>query len=162
MMHRRVMLAVAAVVSLSACSLFHHNAPPVQLSQGDVALHATWHATLSSPSDLSGAMQVNGRASMAPGANEEQTRVSLTLSNATPGGVHPWEIHHGQCQTDAGIIGQANAYPPIKIANDGTGSASATLPMTLPDSGSYFVAVRASTANPDLVVACGNFAAPTR
>jgi hypothetical protein len=107
-------------------------------------------------------MQVNGRASMAPGANDAQTRVSLTLSNATPGGVHPWEVHHGQCQTDAGIIGQANAYPPIKIANDGTGSASATLPMTLPDSGSYFVAVRASTANPDLVVACGNFAAPTR
>lgn len=162
MMHRRVMLAVAAVVSLSACGLFHHNPPPVQLSQGDVALHSTRHATLSSPSDLSGAMQVGGQASMAPGSNDEQTRVSLTLSNATPGGVHPWEIHHGQCQTDAGIIGQANAYPPIKIANDGTGSASATVPMTLPDSGSYFVAVRASTANPDLVVACGNFAAPTR
>jgi len=162
MMHRRVILAVAAVVSLSACGLIHHNAPAVQLSQGDVALHSTWHATLNSPSDLSGALQVSGQASMAPGSNSDQTRVSLTLSNATPGGVHPWEIHHGQCETDAGIIGQASAYPPIKIANDGTGLATATLPIVLPDSGSYFVAVRASTANPDLVVACGNFAAPTR
>ena len=161
MMHRRVILAAAAVVSLSACGLFHHNAPPVQLSQGDVALNATWHATLTSPSELTGAMQVSGRASMAPGSNHDQTMVSLTLSNATPGGVHPWEIHHGQCDTDAGIIGQADAYPPIKIANDGTGSAEATLPLVTPDSGSYFIAVRASTANPDLVVACGNFAPPT-
>ncbi|MGH7626639.1 MAG: hypothetical protein ACREOJ_15160 [Gemmatimonadaceae bacterium] len=162
MMYRGLMLTAAAAVSLSACGLLHHSAPAVQLSQGDVALHSTWHATLSSPSDLTGAMQVSGRASMAPGSNHDQTIVSLTLSNATPGGVHPWEIHHGQCATDAGIIGQANAYAPIKIENDGTGSASATLPLVTPDSGSYFIAVRASTANPGLVVACGNFAPPTR
>ncbi|HEX5408471.1 MAG TPA: hypothetical protein VFW89_01745 [Gemmatimonadaceae bacterium] len=162
MMHGKRMLAAAAAASLSACGLFHHSAPAVQLSQGDVALHSTWHATLSSPSDLAGAMQVSGQASMAPESDHDKTMVSLTLSNATPGGVHPWEIHHGQCDTDAGIIGQANAYPPIKIANDGTGSATATLPLVTPDSGSYFIAVRASTANPDLVVACGNFAPPTR
>ena len=43
-----------------------------------------------------------GSATMAPGANSETTTLSLSLANATPGGVHPWEVRHGQCGADEG------------------------------------------------------------
>ena len=33
------------------------------------------------------------------------TTVSLDLANATPGGLHPWQLHRGQCGSDDGIVG---------------------------------------------------------
>ena len=51
------------------------------------------------------------------------------------GGLHPWQLHHGQCGSDEGVFGAAT--------------------------GSYFVVVRASAANDAMRVACGNLAPPT-
>jgi hypothetical protein len=50
----------------------------------------------------------------------------------------------------------------IKVGDDGRGAATATVPMTTPTSGSYFVTVQASAANPEMTVECGNLAAPTQ
>src|SRR5689334_8445288 len=105
-----LMLAVSAF-ALTACNPFHRE-PAVEVSAKDVNLNTRWHATLASPADLAGAVQMNGTATMAPGASDGQTDVVLALANATPGGAHPWQLHRGQCGADEGIFGPAGAYQP--------------------------------------------------
>jgi len=155
-----LLLAVSAL-ALTACNPFRHE-PAVQMSAKDGNLNSRWHATLASPADLAGAVQMNGTATMAPGAKGDKTDVVLALANATPGGVHPWQLHRGQCGADDGVFGPADAYQPATVNSDGRASASATVPLQTPTTGSYFVIVRASAANAATTVACGNLAPPTR
>ena len=158
--HRFLTLAVT-LFAVSACNPFHHERA-VEVSTGDVNLNTRWHASLASPADLAGAVQMNGSATMAPGAQDGSTTVSLSIANASPGGIHPWAVHRGQCSADDGMFGPAEAYEPVKIDNDGRGSAVATIPFETPTTGMYFVSVRASAANGETVVACGNLAPPSR
>jgi hypothetical protein len=157
--HRLLLLAVSAV-SLASCNPFHHE-QAVQVSSKDENLNSRWHANLATPADLAGAVQINGSASMAPATKSGNTRVSLDLANATPGGLHPWQLHRGQCGTDEGVVGSVAAYPAAKVGSDGRATAIANLPLTTPTAGSYFVIVEASAANNAMVVACGNLAPPT-
>jgi hypothetical protein len=157
--HRFLMLAVSAF-ALAACNPFHRK-PAVEMSARDVNLNSRWHATLTSPSELAGAVQMNGSVSMAPGSNSGNTTVSLRLANAAPGGVHPWAVHRGQCGADQGVFGSSGAYEPIEIGDKGRASASATIPLETPETGAYFVSVQASAANGQTTVACGNLAPPT-
>lgn len=159
-MHSPRLLALAvSTFALAACNPFHHE--PVTEVSRDANLNSRWSASLVTPATLVGAVQINGSAAMQPGRNGAATDVSLSLANATPGGVHPWQVHRGQCGADDGRLGSAGAYPPIQIGDDGRGRATATIPMTMPTTGSYFVAVSASSANAETVVACGNLAPPT-
>ncbi len=157
---RFLTLAVSAV-ALTACNPFHH-ANAVEVSSVDPSLNTRWHANLATPANLAGVVQMNGSASMAPGANNSKTNVVLNLANAAPGGVHPWAVHLGQCGADDGVFGPPEAYKPVSVGNDGRGSATATIPIQTPTEGSYFVSVRASAANADMIVACGNLAPPTQ
>ncbi len=151
---------VVSALTLASCNPFHHE--PVTEVTHDVNVNARWRATLVTPATLVGAVQINGTAAMQPGRTTGNTDFSLSIANATPGGLHPWQVHHGQCGADDGILGAPGAYQPIKVGDDGRGKASATVPMTTPTSGSYFVTVQASAANPETAVACGNLAPPTQ
>ena len=153
------MFAVSAF-ALTACNPFHRESA-VAVSTKDVNLNTRWHASLASPADLAGAVQMNGTATMAPDAKGGQTDVVLALANATPGGVHPWQLHRGHCGADEGVFGPADAYQPAMVDRDGRASASTTIPLQTPTTGSYFVVVRASAANAETTVACGNLAPPT-
>lgn len=154
------LLSFAALAFIaSACNPFHRQ-HAVQVSNGDVSINSRWHATLASPSKLAGAVEMKGSATMAP-SDDGKTTVTLDISNAAPGGVHPWALHRGHCGADAGLFGEAGAYKPIEIEGDGHGSSVAEIPLGTPTSGSFFVSVRASAANPETVVACGNLAPPT-
>lgn len=156
---RFLTLAALAFVAWG-CNPFHHQRA-VEVSTGDVNLNARWHANLASPAELAGAVQMKGSATMAPNASGGKTTVSLDISNASPGGVHPWAVHRGQCGSDDGLFGAAELYQPVKIESDGHGSAVAVIPTETPTSGSFYVSVRASAANAETVVACGNLAPPT-
>lgn len=156
----RSFVLVAAALALCACSVFQPK-PAVEQSATDVTLNSTWHARIASPSELAGAVQMNGSASMAPGVKRGTTEVVLTLGNTSPGGVHPWAIHRGQCGEDKGVFGAEEDYPPLRVGTDGTGSSRATVALDTPGGGDYFVSVQASPANHELTVACGNLAAPT-
>ena len=151
---------VAAALALGGCSVFQQKSA-VKMSATDVTLNSSWHAHIASPSQLAGAVQMNGTASMAPGQKRGTTLVVLKLGNTSPGGVHPWAIHRGQCGADEGVFGALEDYPSLRIGKDGTGSSSATVTRGTPTDGNYFVSVQASPANPELTVACGNLAAPT-
>jgi hypothetical protein len=157
--HRLLLLAVSAF-ALTSCNPFRHE-QAVEVSTKDENLNSRWHASLATPADLAGAVQMNGSASMAPASKSGNTTVVLDLANATPGGLHPWQLHRGQCGSDEGVFGVADAYQAAKVGRDGRATSSANVPITTPTTGSYFVIVRASAANNAVTVACGNLAPPT-
>ena len=156
----RSLALVATALALGACSAFQTK-PADEMSAANVTLNSSWHARIASPSELAGAVQMNGSASMAPGTKRGTTEVMMTLGNTSPGGVHPWAIHRGACGADEGVFGALENYPPLRVGADGTGSSRATVALDTPTGGDYFVSVQASQANHKLTVACGNLAAPT-
>ena len=160
MPHHRLLAVALSAVALTSCNPFRHS-QPVEMSTKDETLNSRWHANLATPAELAGAVQMNGTASMAPATTRGNTAVSLDLANATPGGLHPWQLHRGQCGADQGIIGSPAAYPAAKVGRDGRATATAHVPYDAPTTGSYFVIVRASAANDAVTVACGNLAPPT-
>ena len=160
---RSFALALSAL-TLVACNPFRSplkQDPVVEVTR-DANRNARWHATLASPASLAGAVQIAGSASMTPASNSGQTNVALDVSNASPGGIHPWQVHRGQCGADEGLFGPSDAYRSVKISDSGRGSGSVTIPLEMPTTGSYFVSLGASAANPETIVACGNLAAPTQ
>jgi hypothetical protein len=159
-MHTRYPLALAALFAVTACNPFHRE--PVSEVRQDANVNSRWRASLVSPAALAGAVQIKGSASMQPAGSGKNTLLSVSLSNATPGGVHPWQVRRGQCGADQGAFSSEARYQPIKIGDDGRGEASITVPGAPPEAGEYFVTVYASAANSETVVACGNLAPPSR
>ena len=151
-------VASASVLTLAACNPFHQR--PVTEVTRDVNLNARWRAALVTPAALGGAVQINGNATMQPGKSGVETDITIEIANATPGGVHPWQVHRGQCGSDDGVLGLESAYPSFRVGDDGRGSSRATIALVMPSNGSYFVTVQASAANSTVVLACGNLAAP--
>jgi hypothetical protein len=157
--------AAAGTLALGACNPFRSplkQAPVVQVSTRDANANARWTGTLASPANLVGAVQMKGSAAMTPGSNGGSTHVSVELSNASPGGVHPWQLRHGQCGQDSGPFGMSDAYKSLTVSPEGRASSSVTVPLVMPTEGRYYVSVSASAANPETIVACGNLAAPSR
>lgn len=162
-MNRSPYLIIVGVVALAACNPFRSplkKDPVVEVTR-DANLNSRWNGSLASPANLAGAVQIRGVASMTP-ATRGGTQVNLDLSNATPGGQHPWQLRRGQCGADEGEFGQAEAYKPVKIDDQGRGSSNAIITDTMPTDGRFYVRVGASAANVETVVACGNLAAPSR
>lgn len=160
-MRRTSMLTLAvSTLALAACNPFSRS--PVTEVSRDANANARWNATLVTPTELAGAVQLRGTATMQPGENDESTHFSIRVTNATPGGMHPWQVHRGRCNADGGVFGRAEDYGTIKIGNDGRGETGATIDERTPTTGDYFVVVYASAENPSTIVACGNLAPPAR
>ena len=158
-------LIVTGALALGACNPLRSpmkQDPVVQVSNRDANVNARWHGTLSSPSTLAGAVQMTGQISMAPAQTAGNTHVVLLLANASPGGLHPWQLHRGQCGMDEGVFGTPENYNAIKVDEGGRASVTANVPLVMPSDGRYFVSVGASAANAATIVACGNLAPPTQ
>ena len=159
------MKALAAVsVFLSAVALGScGGGQSVEINPNTQPVANRWNGVLTTPPELAGIAQLRGQAWM--GADEkdlDRTRAQVQISNAVPGGQHPWHVHRGQCGADKGIFGPADAYEPLKVEGNGRASSSATLPVTFPRTGEYSVNVHASAKNMSTIVACGNLAPPAR
>jgi len=158
-------IVATGALALVACNPFRSplkQDPVVRVSTNDANVNARWHGTLTSPSSLAGAVQMTGQVSMSPGSSAGNTSVVLLLANASPGGLHPWQLRRGQCGTDDGVFGTAEAYSTLKVDEYGRASSTANVPLVMPSDGRYFVSVGASAANPQTIVACGNLASPTQ
>jgi hypothetical protein len=136
---------------------------PVEINADTQSLATRWNGTLSSPPGLAGVSDIRGQGWMAADPKEQgQTRAHVDISNAVPGGQHPWHVHRGQCGADQGILGAADAYKPLKVEGNGKASETAVLSIPLPRNGGYFINVHASAKNMSTIVACGNLAPPAR
>jgi hypothetical protein len=154
-----ILATLATVAAATACAK-----PAVTMNPGAVDISRRWNASLVTPANLTGALQIKGTAYMAPGRDtlHPATTAGVQISNAAPKGVHPWRVHRGQCGSDQGVVGTEDIYKNLVVKDDGTASQTATLPMPMPTSGEFFAAVHAAPTNMDVVVACGNLAPPTQ
>lgn len=84
-----------------------------------------------------------------------QTRANTTLSGGSAGGIHPWAIHEGTCDSEGSIVGSADAYPVLTPNELGNASATATLNLTLASDTSYALRVFESPEDRETVVGCG-------
>ena len=165
MRHTTLSALAGVLLAVSACNPFRSpfkQDPVVQVSTGDANVNSRWSGMLATPASLAGAVQMKGSATMTPGSNSGNTAVKVELSNASPGGVHPWQLHRGQCGSDEGLFGTGESYKALKIDEYGRASGSASLPYAMPIAGNFYVSVGASSANPEMIVACGNLAPPSR
>jgi hypothetical protein len=154
-------VAGLTVLGFTLVSCGGHQA--VEINPDAQSVSTRWNATLSAPPELAGVSDIRGQGWMAADPKDPgQTRAHVEVSNAVPGGQHPWHVHRGQCGSDQGVFGPADAYKPLKVSGDGRASENATLSVSLPKSGSYFVNVHASAKNMSTIVACGNLAPPSR
>jgi hypothetical protein len=149
-----------ASLTASACG----GGKAVEIDPGQQMVGSRWNATLATPASLAGASQVRGSGWM--GADDEddsaRTRAFASISNAVPGGRHPWHVHVGQCGNDQGILGAADAYPLLEVKGNGLAEETAELNIPVPTSGQYFINVHASPNNMGTIIACGNLAPPSR
>jgi hypothetical protein len=158
---KTAMVAGLTVVGLSLISCGGRQA--VEIDPDAQSLASRWNGTLSAPPELAGVSQIRGQGWMAADPKEQgETRAHVEISNAVPGGRHPWHVHRGQCGSDQGILGPADAYETLEVDGDGRAKGDANLSIALPRSGSYFINVHASARNMSTIVACGNLAPPAR
>ncbi len=158
-MWRRPAGTVVAITIATGCS----GGRATELRTADYPVGSRWNATLASPAQMVGVVQVRGNAWMAPGNDPEETRVDIAIQNAIPGGRYPWHVHQGHCGSGPGaILGPTDRYGVLEVGGDGKASRSVTLPTRLPQHGDYMVDVHASSRNLGTIISCGNLAPPVR
>ncbi|HEU4955972.1 MAG TPA: hypothetical protein VFT28_15405 [Gemmatimonadales bacterium] len=135
----------------------------VEINPESEMVGTRWNATLATPTQLAGAVQVKGTGWMADEKGDTtKTRAFVSIQNAVPGGEHPWHVHVGQCGSDRGIFGAVGAYQPLRVGSNGQAQESAVLQVPVPTTGQYFINVHASRNNMGTIIACGNLAPPSR
>ena len=152
-------MSLTVLTAALACNPFASHHKVGQIDPMNANASSQWNGTLSTPSGMSGAVDITGTASLAAGG-QNSTVATVTIANASPKGEHPWHLYRGHCGDGGDPISAGNNYPLLKVANNGTASATATLPLSLPTAGSFYVVVNASETNAQAVVACGNLAPP--
>ena len=135
----------------------------VEIDPSTVPAQNRWNGTISSPPELAGVSAIRGSGWMGPQEkNADRTEAEVSVSNAVPGGKHPWHVHRGRCGADQGIFGPADSYKPLEVNNDGRATSKAELAVATPRTGEFFINVHASRQNMSTIVACGNLAPPAR
>ena len=94
--------------------------------------------------------------SMKAGKEPNTTEVTVSTMGDTPNTTRPWHIHMGSCAKAGAPFGGGKNYTPIAGDAKGAGSTKATLPVALPDTGSYYLNVHESSTAMANIVACGD------
>jgi hypothetical protein len=150
-------LVLGGALLVAACG--GHRA--VEIDPHQQAAGARWNATLATPAQLAGAMNLQGRGLWASEeGNPSRSRAEVDIANAVPGGNHPWHVHVGQCGSNGPILGPATSYHSLEVGGDGKAKATADLPVAMPTTGQYYINVHASANNMGTIIACGNLAPP--
>jgi hypothetical protein len=154
----------ALLLASAGCGTLGGGGGAVELGTAGAAAGSQWNATLASPAAMAGVVQMTGTASMAPSADSTRTIITINLANASPGGVHPWEVRTGDCGSTARgtTLGSRDAYEPLEVGSNGRATSTVTIDSRFPTTGRFAAVVRASAENTETIVACGNLAAPTR
>lgn len=153
-------LSTLIILSAGACSMSGGDTA-VRMDREGADTSLRWNATLNSPSTLRGAVDMQGSAWMLPLEGGEETSVQVEVRNAAPGGAHPWEVRRGRCSEGGTLLGSSDNYGVLQVGDEGTGLSEVTLDIRPNPNASYHVRVLASTANRDLIIACGNLAPPS-
>lgn len=98
---------------------------------------------------------IGGTAVLTPSSTDGEVVAMVSLQGSPSStAAHPWRLVRAPCDARGTIVGSAVDYPYIVMRADGTGQASATLPVT-DLSTAFSVRVYASGTN-DALIACGD------
>lgn len=100
--------------------------------------------------------KVTGAATARPSADGKGTEVTVMLDGDTPGATRPWHVHSGSCKQSGGVVGGGRAYTAIAIDAKGQGKGTATIPVLLADTATYYVNIHDAASAMGIVVACGD------
>jgi hypothetical protein len=100
--------------------------------------------------------KTTGSAMMMATSDGKATEVTIELKGETPSTSRPWHVHTGTCAKGGPPLGGMKPYSPITTDGKGNGVSKATLPITVPDSGSFNVNIHESSSNMSKIVACGD------
>src|SRR5687768_8099586 len=111
-----------------------------------------WSSTLTpqNNSGITGSATVQSRAA--------GSKVTVDITGATNGNVHPWHVHRGTCGNDKGIVGGAAEYKALQVGSNGTARGEEDLPVALNEDETYFINVHKSPSDLATIVACGALA----
>jgi hypothetical protein len=141
--------AVAAGGAWTTHQPMHASSPDAgRVTQGMQGMK--WTTTLES---MNGST-VKGTGSLAPGSGASSSVATVSITGGTASATYPWHVHMGKCP-GGGVFGPGSAYKPITAASDGSGTATANLPVAAPATGDYHINVHASPTDMKTIVACG-------
>jgi hypothetical protein len=162
---RITVATVVACCSVAACASrqVHVTSSPGEATTSTTSLPAPasgasamkWNTTLAPQ----GAGTVAGTATVAPGTTAGTTVVAVVITGGTPGAIYPWHVHTGNCGEQGPVVGSAAAYPVLTADAAGKAQANATIPVTTPTTGNYYVNVHASPSDMGTIISCGNLSA---
>ncbi len=125
------------------------------LAYGLVLRHGGWSGMVMGNGDS----KIHGTATMKAGKDAATTEVDVKYSGDTPSTARPWHVHIGSCAKGGGVLGGGKSYTPFAGDAKGAAESKATLPVALPDTGSYYVNIHESSTNMAKIVACGDLKA---
>jgi hypothetical protein len=144
---------VVASTAAAAMGVRRGDVDEVRHLEREHTRHIEWFGVLK---PVNGA-KVAGNAGMVAGERDGTTEVSLVLSGVTNARVYGWAVHRGHCdQPGARTLGAATQYTAAKGSTSGAAAVTVTLPVALPDSGTFHVRVRSGPQGTASAVACGN------
>lgn len=114
-------------------------------------IHLEWEGKLAGKDGS----KITGEATMKEGEDGKSTVVELMLVGDENGATRPWHVHVGSCAKGGGVFGGGKSYTPVATSG-GHGMSKATLPVAVPDTGSYYVNIHESASNMGKIVACGD------
>lgn len=114
-------------------------------------LHLEWEGKIAGKDGS----KITGEATMKEGEDGKSTVVEIMLVGDENGATRPWHVHVGSCAKGGGVFGGGKSYTPVATSG-GHGMSKATLPVAVPDTGSYYVNIHESAGNMGKIVACGD------
>jgi hypothetical protein len=93
----------------------------VEIDSNTAPVQNRWNGSLSSPPELAGVSAIGGSGWMGPQEkNADRTDAEVNVSNAVPGGKHPWHVHRG----GAGPIRESSGRPTLTSHSRSTTTAA--------------------------------------
>lgn len=125
-----------------------------------------WSARLNPTGQRTGRMQqadqarVFGNVTLSTAENDPnrtEVRLTITAPNSTANSSLSWAVLPSRCGSGAVPLMSPELFPPIEVGSNGRGQLSASIPLTLPQDGSFHVNVYWSTGKELAdVMTCGN------
>jgi superoxide dismutase, Cu-Zn family len=103
-----------------------------------------------------GGSKIRGEIAMERGSKPRTTVATVEYKGDVAGSKRPWHVHVGTCAKGGPVLGNPAAYTPLTVSATGTAKGKATLAITIPDTGDYYVNIHESATAMGKIVACGD------
>lgn len=134
---------------IAGFTLFAGCTPGQEMSGGET--NGQWETTLIPEAGFTG---LGGEVEIT--TLEWGATATVRIEGSQEAGSYGWFIRQGECGDDGEIVGSRETYPPLEVASDGSGEATAMVDEQLQSGERYYVSVHPSPEETSTIVACGD------